>query len=425
MNAILKMLPVAILLSVQVFANDSTLAKKRALKEENGGITLPKGFKAVVVADNLGTVRHIVVQSNGDIYAKMDRVKNGKGILRLRDTNKDGIADDIIGWGNYSGTGITIRNGYLYASSNTDVYRYKLDQNGNVADTGKAENIITKLINRRTHNTKSIVLDNDGNIYVNIGSPSNACQLTDRTVGSPAQDPCPLLDSTGGIWQFKADQPEQSYHNGIRYATGIRNVVGLDWNAATNQLYAMQHGRDMLNTLFPSMYNEEQSAELPAEELLRISKGDNYGWPYCYYDQFQQKKVLAPEYGGDGKKQDRCAGMTKPIYAFPGHWAPNALLFYTGNQFPEKYKNGAFVAFHGSWNRAPRPQTGYFVVFLPMKDGMPNGDYEIFADGFAGEKIDPKNARFRPCGLAQAPDGSLFISDDKKGRIWKVTYNNN
>lgn len=425
MNAILKILPFAMLLSAQVFASDSTRVKKGKVKEENGGITLPKGFKAIVVADNLGTVRHIVAQSNGDIYAKLDRVKNGKGILRLRDTNKDGVADEITGWGNYSGTGITIKNGYLYASSNTDVYRYKLNGKGDVIDTGKAENIVTALINRRTHNTKSIVLDNDGNIYVNIGSPSNACQITDRTVGSPAMDPCPLLDSTGGIWQFKADQLGQSYHNGVKYATGIRNVVGLDWNQATNQLYAMQHGRDMLNTLFPDMYNEEQSAELPAEELLRISKGDNYGWPYCYYDQFQQKKVLAPEYGGDGKKQDRCAGMNKPIYAFPGHWAPNALLFYTGNQFPEKYKNGAFVAFHGSWNRAPRPQTGYFVVFLPMKDGMPSGDYEIFADGFAGEKIDPRNARFRPCGLAQGPDGSLFISDDKKGRIWKVTYNNN
>ncbi|MBO9633632.1 MAG: PQQ-dependent sugar dehydrogenase [Chitinophagaceae bacterium] len=424
MNAILKILPVALLLSVQVFASDSTRVKKRTVKEENGGITLPKGFKAVVVADNLGTVRHIVAQSNGDIYAKLDRVKNGKGILRLRDTNKDGVADEIIGWGDYSGTGITIKNGYLYASSNTDVYRYKLDEKGNVIDTGKAENIITALINRRTHNTKSIVLDNDGNIYVNIGAPSNACQLTDRTIGSPSSDPCPLLDSTGGIWQFKADQLKQSYHNGIKYATGIRNVVGLDWNQTTNQLYAMQHGRDMLNTLFPDMYNEDQSAELPAEEFLRISKGDNYGWPYCYYDQFQSKKILAPEYGGDGKKQGRCEGVNTPIYAFPGHWAPNALLFYTGNQFPEKYKNGAFIAFHGSWNRAPRPQTGYFVVFLPMKNGMPDGQYEIFADGFAGEKIDPKNARFRPCGLAQGPDGSLYISDDKKGRIWKVTYGN-
>ncbi|NML23378.1 sorbosone dehydrogenase [Pseudoflavitalea sp. G-6-1-2] len=423
MNAIIKMLPVALLLSVQTLANDSTVVKKKIIKEENGGITLPKGFKAVVVADNLGTVRHIVAQTNGDIYAKLDRVKNGKGILRLRDTNKDGVADEILGWGNYSGTGITIKNGYLYASSNTDVYRYKLDDKGDVIDTANAENIVTGLINRRTHNTKSIVLDNDGNIYVNIGAPSNACQLSDRTVNSPSMDPCPLLDSTGGIWQFKADQKGQSYHNGIKYATGIRNVVGLDWNQTTNQLYAMQHGRDLLNTLFPGMYNEEQSAELPSEELLRIKKGDDYGWPYCYYDQFQKKKVLAPEYGGDGKKLGRCADKSQPIYGFPGHWAPNALLFYTGNQFPEKYKNGAFVAFHGSWNRAPRPQNGYFVVFLPFKDGMPGGDYEIFADGFAGEKIDPKNARFRPCGLAQGPDGSLYISEDKKGRIWKVSYN--
>src|SRR5690606_41546588 len=127
------------------------------------------------------------------------------------------------------------------------------------------------------------------------------------------------------------------------------------------------------------LYTVKDNAELPAEEFLLVKKGSNFGWPYCYYDGKQQKKILAPEYGGDTKTQGRCEGVDKPIMAFPAHLAPNALLFYTGNQFPEKYKNGAFIAFHGSWNRAPEPQAGFFVVFVPMKDGEPNGEWEVFA----------------------------------------------
>jgi glucose/arabinose dehydrogenase len=104
--------------------------------------------------------------------------------------------------------------------------------------------------------------------------------------------------------------------------------------------------------------------------------------------------------------------------------APNDILFYTGNQFPERYKNGAFIAFHGSWNRGPEPQAGYFVVFQPFKNGKPFGKWEVFADGFSGspEKTASGRADHRPCGLAQSPDGSLYISDDSKGAIYKLTY---
>lgn len=426
MKYIPGLLLVMLLTGTALYANDTTQLKVRPHKnapvEQNGGITLPAGFKATVVADTVGRARHIVTAANGDLYVMLFRLKNGKGILRLRDTNKDGVADEALSFGSYAGTGITIKDGYLYASSNKEVFRYKLNERQEVINPDAPERIITGLIDRNTHNTKSLVLDNAGNIYVNIGAPSNACQIEDRKKGSPAPDPCPLLDSVGGVWQFRADKPDQSYPEGIRYATGIRNIMGLDWNQTTNSLYAMQHGRDNLNSLFPDMYNEEESAELPAEELFRINKGDDFGWPYCYFDWQQNKKVLAPEYGGDKKKEGRCADKKKPIYAFPGHWAPNALMFYTGNQFPEKYRNGAFIAFHGSWNRAPKPQAGYFVVFLPFKDGMPSGDYEIFADGFAGGFREPARSLYRPCGLAQGPDGSLYISDDKKGRIWKVMY---
>jgi len=109
---------------------------------------------------------------------------------------------------------------------------------------------------------------------------------------------------------------------------------------------------------------------------------------------------------------------------FPGHWAPNGLLIYSGNQFPERYKNGAFIAFHGSWNRGAKNQAGYLVAFVPLgKDGKPTGKYEVFANGFAGtDTPSPGGAKSRPMGLAQGPDGSLYITDSQKGKVWRVMY---
>jgi len=385
-------------------------------------LKLPVGFKAITVIEKLGNNRHLALNNEGDIYVKLGNLKDGKGIYELRNVN--GNYQVITSFGNYGGTGIAIKNGYLYASSNSEVFRYKLDSKGQVTNPDNPEKIVTGLVDQGEHNAKSITLDNAGNIYVNIGAPSNACQTVDRTKGSPGQDPCPILETAGGIWQFKVNKLNQSYKEGVHYCTGTRNIVGLDWNTSVNQLYAMQHGRDQLGQLFPTQYTDEQNAELPAEEFLEIKKGNDFGWPYCYYDEFQKKKVLGPEYGGDGKKQGRCADKDQPIFAFPGHWAPNALLFYTGKMFPSKYHNGAFIAFHGSWNRAPLKQAGYFVVFVPMKNGKPSGNYEIFANGFMGAEfvMGPGQAKYRPCGLAQGPDGALYISDDVAGRIWKIAY---
>src|SRR5687768_11780186 len=386
-----------------------------------GSIVLPAGFESDVVGKGLGRTRHLVVNGNGDIYIKIERVRNGKGIIRLRDTDGDGKIDDTSGFGNYGGTGIAIKNGYLYASSNTDVYRYKL--NNNEPDTANRETVVTGLVDRGQHNSKSIALDNAGNIYVNIGAPSNVCQAQDRTTGAAVQDPCPILEYAGGVWQFKADQKSQSYPQGVRYVTGVRNVVGLDWNNETNTLFLMQHGRDGLTDYH--FYPDSLSVELPAEEMLEAKQsGANFGWPYCFYNQIEGKKVLNPEYGGDGKKVGRCDGVLPPVAAYPGHMAPNGLLFYTGDKFPSKYKNGAFIAFHGSWNRAPLNQKGFFVVFQPFKDGKPSGDYEVFATGFAGREniTNPNQAMYRPCGLAQGPDGALYVSDDVKGMVWKINF---
>jgi glucose/arabinose dehydrogenase len=413
---------VLIVLTASVHANDSTLIKGKK-DIDNAGLKLPPRFSGSMVIDSGGRARHIVATKNGALYIKLERLINGKGIVRIKDTNGDGKIDDIKSFGNYGGTGITIKDGYLYASSDDNVYRYRLDANDEVVNPDAPEIIVKGLINRRQHNTKSIVLDNKGNIYVNIGAFSNSCQYQDRQNGSKGQDPCPVLDSAAGIWQFKADKPDQTYKDGVRYATGLRNIVGLDWNSEINELFVVQHGRDQLD-MFPEYFTAEQNAEITAEEMFMIKKGDNAGWPYCYFDYKQNKKMLAPEYGGNGKTTGRCEGMTQPIVSFPAHTAPNGLLFYTGKMFPEKYKNGAFVAFHGSWNRSPEEQEGFYVAFVPFKDGKPSGQWEVFADGFAGvEKVmTPRQAKHRPCGLAQGPDGSLYVSDDVKGTIYKITY---
>lgn len=392
---------------------------------DNAGLKLPTGFGASKIADNVGKTRHIVVTKEGDIYVKLQRLVNGKGILFLTDHDKNGKFEIQSSFGDYPGTGIALKNGYLYASSDQEVFRYKLDDTDHVVDPLHPEKIITDLKAGRQHQTKSIVLDNDNHIYVNIGARLNACQVQDRGLHSPGITGCPLLDSMGGIWQFKADKINQSYVEGTRYATGLRNVMGLDWNQLNNTLFVMQHGRDNLNSSWPELYTAKQSAELPAECMYMIKKNDNAGWPYIYYDQFQKKKMQAPEYGGDGKKEGS-KEYIDPIVAFPAHMAPNGLLFYTGNMFPERYKNGAFIAFHGSWNRAPEPQKGYFVVFVPFEDGKPSGDWEVFADGFSGldsAVMTPKEAQHRPCGLAQGPDGSLYVTDDVKGTIYRIAYN--
>jgi glucose/arabinose dehydrogenase len=425
-TGIFLLLAFATLLSCGEDKGADAAASKIIISPDNAGITVPEGFGVIKVADSLGKPRHIAVNSHGGIFVKLRQPVDGKGILYLEDTDGDGLVDRQSGFGDYGGTGINVDDNYLYASSDEAIFRYRLDAEQKVADPMAVDTLVNNLIARRAHATKSFTLDGKGNLYVNIGAYSNACQAEDRTLGSPGMMPCPILDSAGGIWQFRTDKFQQTYGDGTRYATGLRNVVGLDWDKASDNLFVTQHGRDQLNTLFPDMYDQVESATLPAETLYKIESGDNAGWPYIYYDQLRGEKILAPEYGGDGTKT---AGedAIDPLVAFPGHMAPNALLFYTGDMFPERYKNGAFIAFHGSWNRAPEPQKGYFVAFVPFQNGVPSGDWEIFADGFAGKDtiLSPDEAAHRPTGLAQGPDGSLYVSDDSGGTVFRILYSAN
>lgn len=411
------------LVIIVLAAVTAVLCGFREKPQEESGLKLPTGFSARIFADDIGRARHLAVTPQGNVYVKLSRLENGKGIVLLQDLDKDGKAEKQTAFGDFPGTGIAVTRDYLYASSDEEVFRYALDGNGVIKNPDAPERIVTGLINRRQHAAKAITLDGRGNIYVNIGAFSNACQERDRTKGSRGMMPCPVLDSAGGIWRFSASKRDQTYGDGKRYATGLRNVVGLDWNKQANQLFVTQHGRDQLFQLYPELYDAKKSAELPAETMYAIKEGDDCGWPYVYYDHFQKKKILAPEYGGDGKKTGGEKAID-PIMTFPAHIAPNALLFYTGNMFPAKYRNGAFIAFHGSWNRAPEPQKGYFVAFVPFRNGKPSGQWEIFADNFAGTDAieSPGQAKHRPCGLAQGPDGALYVSDDVKGTIYKITY---
>jgi glucose/arabinose dehydrogenase len=390
---------------------------------DNGGITLPEGFCAAVVADSLPRPRHLVVRSDGVVFVATYGGRQASapgGVVALRDTTGDGRADVRVRFGPAGGSGIALRGDDLYYGMDDEIRRYRLPAHALQPD-GDGVVIVQNLPARPGHRAKSLVV-HGSDLFVNIGSPSNACQVQDRTNGSPGKDPCPELETRAGIWRFDADRPGQSEADGERWATGMRNTVALALDPSTDQLFGVIHGRDQLAQNWPHLYTLEQGAQLPAEEFVKIDHGSDYGWPYCYYDWHTGRNVLAPEYGGDGQTVGRCADMDQPLVGFPGHWAPDGLLFYTGTQFPAAFRGGAFIAFHGSWNRAPKPQQGYKVVFVPFRDGAPTGTGTTFADGFAGPDVSPNGARHRPVGLATGPDGALYISDDAGGRIWRVTY---
>ncbi|MBC7831579.1 MAG: PQQ-dependent sugar dehydrogenase [Hyphomicrobium sp.] len=389
-----------------------------ALAASTDGLTLPPGFSATVAQEGLGAARHLDVTPNGDIY-----LASRKGLVAMRDTNGDGVVDETKPFGDVQGTEVRVFGDWLYASDNVGVYRYALEK-GELAPTGARETVVADFPRERQHADKTFALDSKGTLYINVGAPSNSCQERDRQERSKGMNPCPILEKYGGVWVFDGNKLNQTPANGRRYSTGIRNAVAIEWNAGQNAPYVVIHGRDGLDTLFPALFNSVDNATRTAEEFHKLTDGGDYGWPSTFWDTKVNKRVLAPEYGGDGKKLAAAGKFAEPLVGYPAHWAPNDLLFYSGKSFPAKYKDGAFIAFHGSWNRAPEPQAGYKVIFQPMKNGKANGAYEVFADGFAGELAgnSPNNANYRPVGLAVTPDGSLLIADSQKGRIWRISY---
>jgi glucose/arabinose dehydrogenase len=389
-----------------------------ACDTDNGGLKLPPGFCAVVVANNSGEARHATVAPNGDLYVAL---MNG-GVAALHDSKGDGRFDVVEKFGEGSATGIELHNGYLFVAKMNSVERYKMTP-GQLKPAGAPEVVVSGIAGVRQHGDKGIAFDGKGSLYVNVGAPSNACQVKDRTKQSPGQDPCPILEKNAGIWKFSESKLGQKQEDGVKYATGMRQMPAITWHSGA--LYVVMNSRDQLDVLWPGKFTAEENANRPAEPMYRVDKeGDNFGWPYCFYDYMYNKLFLQPEYGGDGKTVGRCSEFKLPIAAFPAHWAPVDVTFYTGTQLPAHYRNGAFIAFHGSWNRAPYAQEVSNVTFQPFTGNKPNGKFEIFASGFAGkEKIMNSNdAAARADGVAQAPDGSLYITESQKGKIWHVFY---
>ena len=381
-------------------------------------LTLPDGFCATVFHEGVGPARHVTVSPGGDVWVALSGPgEDGSTIVGLRDADGDGTADEEQRFGSVGGSGVLLRDGWLYFAANDHVMRYPMAA-GALTPSGDPETLVEGLPTGG-HGAKSLAFAPDGRLLVNIGSRSNACQQETRTAGSPGQDPCPELPERAGVWAFAGDVAGQTQGDGARFATGLRNAFALAAHPTTGQVYAVVHGRDQLHTLWPELFTEEQSAEKPAEEFVAIDEGDDFGWPYCYYDPDGQRKVLAPEYGGDGIRKGRCERARDPLIGFPAHWAPNDLTFVTEGPFPRK---GAFIAFHGSWNRAPLPQGGYNVVFAPFEGDEPTREWEVFMDGFAGSDVSPQGARYRPNGVAATPDGGLLVVDGQEGRIWKVVY---
>ena len=402
---------------------------------DNGGITLSPGFCASVFADNIGHARHLVVAPNGVVYVNTwsgryygnDKPPDGGFLVALQDTKGTGRADVVMRFGsgaesgNHGGTGIALYNGGLFAETNDRIVRYPLPA-GAIVPTAAPDVIVSGLPLTGDHPMHPFVIDAQGALYVDLGSATNSCQAENRMPNSPGLQPCTELETRAGTWRYDANRTGQQFSPAERFVTGLRNGEGFAFDAA-GRMYATQHGRDQLRENWPKLYQPEQGANEPAEELVQLERGADYGWPECYFDFSQQKLVLAPEYGGDGGKAvGVCAQRRAPVAFFPAHWAPNDLALYSGSMFPAAYRGGAFIAFHGSWNRAPFPQQGYNVVFQPLVDGKPTGPYVVFADGFAGAVEEPGQAAHRPSGLAVGPDGALYISDDAHGRIWRVVF---
>jgi glucose/arabinose dehydrogenase/mono/diheme cytochrome c family protein len=414
---------------------DSAKHMKSPSCSKDTGLMLPPGFCATVFADGVGHARHMVVAPNGVLYVNTwsgryygnDTPPAGGFLLALQDKNGVGKADVIERFGETAqsgsagGTGIGLYQGWIYAETNDRIVRYALPA-GSIVPRDAPETIVSGLPLGGDHPMHPFIIDAKGSMYVDVATATNACQSQNRQAASPGINPCTELETRGGVWRYDADKANQKFSPAARYATGIRNAEGFAFDSS-GRLFVTQHGRDQLHANWPNLYKPSEEATLPAEELLLLKPGGDYGWPECYYDGVQQKLVLAPEYGGDGgKKVGVCASKIAPVASLPAHWAPNAMVRFERKQFPDRYRNGVFIAFHGSWDRAPYTQGGYNVVFQPLQEDRASGNCEIFADGFAGPDESPAGAVHRPSGLAEGPDGELYVSDDIHGRIYRIVY---
>ena len=442
------LLSAAGLLGAMCLGNSSALAQahsshgagatSEACPSDDSGLKLPAGFCATIFADGIGHARHMVVAPDGVVYVNTwsggyygnDKPHAGGFLVALQDKTGAGKADvnerfgETVQSGGAGGTGIGLYKGSIYAESNDRDRALFAARPDRSCRKVPRETIVSGLPLGGDHPMHPFIIDSEGAMLR---------RRRHRDQRLPAEKSDPGIAGRGSLHgagdarrhlavRREQDGPEIFAGRTIRDRNPQRRRLRRS-TATGDRIFVTQHGRDQLHTNWPKLYKPEQEATLPAEEVLLLKAGGDYGWPECYYDGVQRKLVLAPEYGGDGgKKVGVCADKIAPVAAFPAHWAPNAMVHYDKKEFPARYRNGVFIAFHGSWNRAPYPQGGYNVVFQPLAGDHASGGCEIFADGFAGAEKSPDGAAHRPSGLAVGPDGALYVSDDIRGRIYRIVY---
>ena len=397
------------------------MAAAPALAQEPDGLILPKGFHATVVAENLGPIRHMALRGR-DIYVSTRHGQNQPSVgivaLRLGQDHKPMQTDKIPGLD--QGTGIAVYKNFLYTATGTSVVRIPLDDY--LVPKSAPETIVEGL----TQTNHPIAFDGKGGLYVGIdgGGGTNNCPDPNAPKGAKpvGLKPCPLLETRGGIWRFDDSKPGQKLADGERFATGVRNSSALAWRDGDN-LYTTWHGRDGTSKGWPELVSQADDDNIP-DEMFRVTKGSDMGWPYTYWDAKRKVRLTAPEYGGDGKTPVTDSKYAKPVAVFfPLRPATLDMTFYNATQFPARYRNGAFLAMHGGNDPEPVAggRNGYNVMFVPFS-GNRAGKPESFAEGSAPAPKHIKTAPYRPVGVSVGPDGALYVAETVKGKIWRISY---
>lgn len=381
----------------------------------DGGLSLPEGFCALVVADDLGPARHVTVTEQGDLYiALRDRGDDVGGIAALRDTNGDGRMDEQMRFGENAGTGIRVHSGYLYFGEDRRVMRYPLHEQYLGPADGDPEVIAAGFPVAGLEAGKSLAFDRQGHLYISAAH-SCAADAAGTTDGTP-QGGCLQPPPAGGIWRFDAHTPGQDrQEDGEPYATGLRHALAMAWNPVSDSLYAVQQGDHDPGT-------GAATGIMTSAELLRIPPGSDFGWPHCYQDgAWQVPRTTSPSADDDA----RCAPeRPPPELTFHRIREPADMLFHGDGAFPERYQGGAFVTFRSSVGENAQDGVIVFVAFTD--DGRADPHTTAFATARSPQEAAGADGGrgFQPMGLAAGPDGSLYVTDSRHGRVWRIMYGN-
>jgi glucose/arabinose dehydrogenase len=362
-------------------------------------LKVPPGFEVEVYARNLAlpgseiyrSLRFMAFDKKGNLYISLGR-KHKEVILLPKKDNQQEKTLCLLADGLNGPQGLAFSKGDLLIANQDSIVR--LHQNGKICSTPHLEPIVTGLPGGEMHAQKTLKVGPDGFLYVTAGSSCNVCVEKDSRRGAilrfyPDGHPAGAKDLPPAV-----------------YATGLRNSEGFAWYPGTNTMYATDNGADNRS----STRGGSPSDDLPPDEINLIKEGANYGWPYCWGKQVPDPNFPPPQ-------TDFCQGTKAPALLLTPHSAPLGITFYTGNNFPAEYKNHAFVALHGSWDRK-RGHTGYKVIQIHFRKGRP-----VRATDFITGWLDPNHGAWgRPVDVIQGPDGALYVSDDRGGMIYRIYY---